>query len=546
MAVLLGILGMAAAAVPFAAAGPPPGQNTLFFSPSGSGGCSDGQVSAIGEASTQWGASVTPVDPGITPQVVTPSNPLIGNQFSGGNGSLATMPLYAGGMAATGWTYTLGDPWVFSGVAPAWATQVYFTQSRTCANTQWLYAACYSTIASSEFNPNTLIQCPKPTPTAGPPDSTWMWVTYQAPSGSVMGGGVAVDTTSNVVYFTTVPSGCTGTASCTATVWSAPAATSDGAMLQATPIATLPGFGNPTELAVDGISQLLFLAGPAKGQVVSLPTAPGGTQSVLLSGTPWISGGTVSGLAVDPATATVYVLSAQTGDEPSQIAQVPESGCCARALFTGDAMGESSLPTALAVDSANGFAAWSTVPQGATKTGSANQLLWGPLDGSPSSGAGAQTYGWLGAPDASTAAYVGGLALAGGVGTCQYEGASFPCPTTTVAAAGTTAWATGSGKVSIPLRAVVVRPGASSSAIARGPMVVTIRERSSAGHAARTFATLRPGFSLKPNTQQAARVAVPQAARAAMRAGRLEVRVQTRPAGFGQRWRTRVLRVRPR
>ncbi|NBP86905.1 MAG: hypothetical protein EBU54_17670, partial [Mycobacteriaceae bacterium] len=253
MAVVIGLLGMAAAAVPFAAAGPPPGQNTLFFSPSGSGGCSDGQVSAIGEASTQWGASATPVDPGTTPQVVTPSNPLIGSPSS-----LATMPFYAGGMAATGWTYTLGDPWVFSGVAPAWATQVYFTQSRACANTQWLYAACYSTFPSSEFNPNTLIQCPRAgPPTEGPPASTWMWVTYQAPSGSVMGGGVAVDTTSNVVYFTTVPSGCTGTASCTATVWSAPAATSDGAMLQATQIATLPGFGNPTKLAVDGISQLL-------------------------------------------------------------------------------------------------------------------------------------------------------------------------------------------------------------------------------------------------------------------------------------------------
>ena len=530
----------------------PPGQNTLFFGPSGNGGCSQGQVSALGEASTQWGTPLTPTNIAGVAQVVTNSNPLVATGATA-DGFPQTVDIYPGSMAATAWSYTGGYPWVFDGVAPSWATQVYFTNLQECGNTQWLYASCYSTAAANGYNPSTLIQCPYAggAPTFNsPPRYTPLWVAYQAPSGSVVGGAVAVDTTQNIVYFTTVPTGCAGARTCDVSVWSAPAATSYGARLQPTAVGTLPGFVNPTEMAVDPIAGQLYIASGVSAQVLSLPTAPGGSPSVLADGGPFISA-SITGLAVDTATAMVYVLSAQTGAESNQIARVPETGCCITSMLTQGAMGSASISSALALDTANGFLAFASSPAAGAKAGNANTMNWAPLDNNSPNTLSSQSYAWgNGGPASSAIAYVQGMTIAGGVGTCQYQGASFPCPTTTVAAAGTTVRAGSDGRLAIPLRALRVRPeaapGATSPTPASGPMVVTMRERASAGRPARTLATLRPGFSMRANSAAVRRVAIPAAARTALRQGRLEVRVQTRQAGTGQRWRTRVLRVLPR
>ncbi len=66
-----------------------------------------------------------------------------------------------------------------------------------------------------------------------------------------------------------------------------------------------------------------------------------------------------------------------------------------------------------------------------------------------------------------------------------------------------------------------------------GPMTVTVRDRRRAGRSARTYATLRPGFSVTPNTPVVRRVTLPASALPSLRRGDLELQVRTRPAGPG-------------
>ena len=247
-------------------------------------------------------------------------------------------------------------------------------------------------------------------------------------------------------------------------------------------------------------------------------------------------------------------MSPQTGDEPNQITQVPAGGGSPSVLFTPGAMGTDGEVSGLTVDPANAFVAWGVLAHGSTAQGSANSILWGSLDTTPSSGPSSVTYEWTGAADASYAANIFALAIAGGVGTCQYEGATFPCPTTTVGASGVMAREAPGGTVAIPIRAYRVavdgpappaqasEHGGVAAAPARGPMVVAFRDRRSG----RTLATVRPGFTVRANAQGVRRVEVPAVARKALRSGHLEVRVRTRNAGTGQGWRTRTLTVRPR
>ena len=534
-----------------AVAGPPPGQNTLFFSPSSSGGCGDGQISAIGEASA-------PAQSGVNPFAVTSStSPVIYPPPATGLGTASG--LYAASMVSTAWNYSFGYPWSVDGptgywgtAGPTWSTLVYFTNS--CSGTQqYLYAACYAAWPQVTPSQAPLIGCPKAQipGVMGPPESTppWAAVSFEGLN-VVVGSGLAMDATRGILYFSTVPAGCDGAKLCQVSIWSAPVATSWGGTLTPTLLAQLPNNLNSSHMAVDPISNRLFLLGANMSQVISIPTSGGGSPSVVLSGGSLISSG-VQGLVVDPATAMVYVLSAQTGDEPNQIAQVPETGCCATSLFSGGAVGNSSEATALAIDPANGFLAWANSPSG-HPAGLANTISWGPLDGSNST-----AIGWFGAPDASYAAYVQAMTIAGGVGTCEGSDNgstfSYTCPVTSVAAAGTTATASSSGSVAIPVTAYVVGgtgAGATSKASMQvstgrvtGPMTVTVRDRRRAGRSVRTYATLRPGFSVAPNTRLVRRVTLPASALPSLRRGDLEVQVRTRPAGPGQRWRTRVLRV---
>ncbi len=532
----------------------PPGQNTLFFSPT-SGLCSDGQISAVGEAS----APAQSVD---SPFAVTSSTSLV-IYPPPATGVGTASGLHAASMVSTAWNYSFGYPWPvvgttgYSGTAgPTWSTLVYFTNS--CSGTQqYLYAACYAAWPQVMPSQAPLIGCPKAQVPGvmGPPESTPPWAALSFEGLNVMvGSGLAMDTTRGILYFQTVPAGCDGTQLCQVSIWSAPVATSYAGTLTPTLVTQLPNNLNSSYMAVDPISSRLFLLGAStkESQVISIPTSVGGSPSVVLSGGLISSG--VSGLVVDPATAMVYVLSPQEGDDPNQIVQVPETGCCATSLFNGGAVGNSSLPMGLAIDPANGFLAWANSPNGHA-TGLANSISWGPLDGNN-----ATTFGWTGAPDASYAAYVQAMTIAGGMGTCEGSDNgstySYPCPATSVAAAGTTATASSSGSVAIPVTAYVVGgtgAGATSKASMQvgtgrvtGPMTVTVRDRRRVGRSVRTYATLRPGFSVAPNTRLVRRVTLPASALPSLRRGDLEVQVRTRRAGPGQRWRTRVLRVVPR
>lgn len=531
LVLLSGLLALAFGAG-IAVAFPPPGQNTLFFSPSSSGGCGDGQISGIGESS----ASGQPTNDPIT---MSPSNSPL---FLPPSGYDTASGLYAGGMAATSWGTGFGGI-----MLEQVSSQVYFTN--TCSGSSpFLLAACYSASDNGSVgSAGQLTVCAAPN---GDPLPWPVWLAWRAPGGQSVGSGVAIDATRNLLYFQTVPAGCDGAKLCQVSIWSAPVATSWGGTLTPTLLAQLPNNLNSSHMAVDPISNRLFLLGANMSQVISIPTSGGGSPSVVLSGGSLISSG-VQGLVVDPATAMVYVLSAQMGDEPNQIAQVPETGCCATSLFSGGAVGNSSEATALAIDPANGFLAWANSPSG-HPAGLANTISWGPLDGNNST-----AIGWFGAPDASYAAYVQAMTIAGGMGTCEGSDNgstySYPCPATSVAAAGTTATASSNGSVAIPVTAYVVGgtgAGATSKASMQvstgrvtGPMTVTVRDRRRAGRSVRTYATLRPGFSVAPNTRLVRRVTLPASALPSLRRGDLEVQVRTRPAGPGQRWRTRVLRV---
>ena len=534
LALLSGLLALSFGAG-IAAANPPPGQSTLFFSPSASGGCGDGQISGIGESSA-------PGQPSASPITMSPSNSPF---FQPPGGYDTASGLYAGGMAATPWGTGFGGI-MFEQLS----SQVYFTN--TCSgSSQQLLAACYSASGYGSVGSAGQLTVCGSGEQYGTPLPWPVWIAWQAPAGQSVGRGVAIDATRNLLYFATM-SGCTGGTTCqTVNLWVAGTAGSWGDTLTPTLVGQLSGNWSADYLAVDPVTRRLFLLGTNSREVISVPAAGGGSQSVLISGGSLVSG-TVTGIGVDPSTSMVYVLSAQQGSEPNQIAQVPETGCCATSLFSGGAVGNSSESIGLAVDPANGVAVWANSPAGSSPKGLANTISWGPLDAT-----GATTYGWTGAPNASYAAYVQALTIAGGLGTCQ--GAdnggtyNYPCPATSVAAAGTTATASSSGSVVIPLTADVVGgtgPGATSRASMQvdarqvtGPMTVTVRDRRRAGRSARTYATLRPGFSVAPNTRVVRRVTLPATALPSLRRGDLEVQVRTRPAGTGQRWRTRVLRV---
>lgn len=453
--------------------------------------------------------------------------------------------LYAGGMAATSWGTGFGGI-MFEQVS----SQVYFTN--TCSGSSpFLLAACYSASDNGGVgSAGQLTVCAAPN---GDPLPWPVWLAWRAPGGQSVGSGVAIDATRNLLYFTTM-SGCNGRTTCqTVSIWVAGTVGSWGDTLNPTLVGQLSGNWSADYLAVDPVTRRLFLLGTNSREVISFPAAGGGSQSVLISGGSLISGA-VSGIGVDPSTSMVYLLSEQMGDEPNQIAQVPETGCCATSLFSGDSVGNSSEANALAIDPANGFLAWSNVPNGTPKN-LANIISWGPLDGNNST-----TIGWFGAPDASYAAYVQAMTIAGGMGTCEGSDNgstySYPCPATSVAAAGTTATASSSGSVAIPVTAYVVGgtgAGTTSQASMQvgtgrvtGPMTVTVRDRRRVGRSVRTYATLRPGFSVAPNTRLVRRVTLPASALPSLRRGDLEVQVRTRRAGPGQRWRTRVLRVVPR
>jgi len=100
-------------------------------------------------------------------------------------------------------------------------------------------------------------------------------------------------------------------------------------------------------------------------------------------------------------------------------------------------------------------------------------------------------YSWAGLPDASRAANIDAMTFAGGVGTCQHQGATYPCPTTTAAAAGATARAVATSTVVIPMRAYRAAPdgpappaqatehSGTTPTTVRGPMMVASRERRS-------------------------------------------------------------------
>ncbi len=548
-------LGAGAARAP---AVPPPGMNTLFFSPSRSGGCSDGQVSALGEASAPPGQSPT------SPTVVTPWNAGLSLLNSPGGPFWTLDGAYASGMAATSWNYSFGYPWqdepelaLLGGTVPGWSTVVYFTSS--CGSPQnlenYILAQCYQANGSGPLG-GCLAGADKMRCDACPgPQAKFAWGAFTtAGNGAswLVGAGLAFDTIHNTLYFTTAPNGCTGEKTCTVSVWSSPAATMYGEQLSPTLVTTLPGISSPLYMAVDPIGQTLYLTGPPGAEVISVPTS-GGQASTVLSGSQWISGSTVVGMAFDPSTGLLYVMSPQTGYEMNQITQVPVGGGSPSIVFTNtvlqNAMGGGEV-SGLTVDPANAFVAWGLVPHGPGNTGS---IMWGPLDATPSGGPSSLTYGWAGSND-GVAAYIWALAIAGGVGTCQYEGTTFPCPTTTVGASGVTTREAADGTVAIPIRAYQAgvngpappaqasEHGGVAAAPVRGPMVVAFRDRRSG----RTLATVRPGFTVRVNAQGVRRVEVPAAAREALRSGHLEVRVRTRNAGTSQGWRTRTLTVRPR
>lgn len=586
-AILVVMLALAAAigvAAGPASSAPPAGMNTLFFSPSGSGSCGGGSISSVGEA------SAGPGQPPTNPTVVNGGGSPVWLSNGTGGYTLANLDgPYASGMAATSWNYSFGYPWpplltsdlpgrsviseentmVFPAPAgrtgPAWSTLVYFTSN--CGKPQdmsnFLMAQCVQSNDSLVL-PRPLGSCDAYSGCLGPEcptNNTPAWAAYTTlgASGSAtsfVGAGLAMDTTRNILYFTTAPNGCTGPSTCSVSVWSSPVAKSYGQPLTPTLVTTIPGVTSPSYMAVDPIGQTLYLTGRSDSTVISVPTA-GGSAATVLSGSNWISGELVTGMAFDASTGVLYVMSSQTGDEPSQIVQVPTGGSPSLAFGPGslpgnDPMAIDAEPIALAVDPANALLAWAAQTQGfGPAQGTANTIAYGLLDGGPSSGPGVSVYSWFGLPDASWAANINALTFAGGVGTCQYQGTTYPCPTTTVAAAGTSARAVADSTLMIPMRAYRVAPegpappaqatehSGSTSTTVRGPMVVAFRDRRSR----RTLATVRPGFTLRANARGLRKVTIPGAAREAVRTGRLEVRVRSRNAGTGQRWRTRTLRV---
>jgi hypothetical protein len=480
-----------------AAANVPPGMNMLFFSPSSSGGCGDGVISGIEEGATE-------------PNVASPSNSPF---LQPPNQHYTAAGLYANGMAST--PYAPGFGGIQSG---DWSTQTYFT-NECSGSSQQVLVGCYTLFGDG---PNI---CSQPGGGSGLPDP--IWIAWESPSGQTVGSGIAYDAVNNIVYLTTY-SNCSGDV-CQVTIWSAGAIWQYGASLGPVQVATLNNVARPDYLAVDPITNKLFLMGANFNQVISVSATNGGNQTVVLPSGPLISG-TVTGISVDPTTAMVYVLSAAMGDEPNQIAQVPESGAAPTSLFSGSSVGNNSLSTALAIDPANGILLWANSPLGSKAGDSANSISWGPLDGTN-----ATTYGWFGAPDASYAAYVQALSI------------STYTVSTTVAATGTTASASSSGTLTVPL-STYTPTAASRHSSARaakprkvtGSIVVTLRDRKARRH---TFGKIRTRFSLTANRHGLRRLHLPVAAQSALRHGRLEIVVQTRADGARQPARTRVLRV---
>lgn len=480
-----------------ASANVPPGMSMLFFSPSSSGGCGDGVISGIEEGASE-------------PNVASPANSPF---LQPPSGHYTASGLYANGMAST--PYAPGFGGIQSG---EWSTQTYFTNECGGASQQVL-VGCYALFGDG---PNICSQ-----PGGGSGLSEPVWIAWESPSGQTVGSGIAYDAVNNVVYLTTYAN-CTNDV-CQVTIWSAGAIWQYGASLGPTQIATLSNVARPDYLAVDPITNRLFLMGANFNQVISVSATNGGNQTVVLPSGPLISGN-VTGIGVDPTTAMVYVLSAAMGDEPNQIAQVPESGAAPSSLFSGSSVGNDSLSTALAIDPANGILLWANSPLGSKESGTANSVSWGPLDGTN-----ATTYGWFGAPTASYAAYVQALSI------------STYLTSTTVAATGTTANASASGTLSVPLSTytptAAARRGGARTVKARkvtGSIVVTMRDRRARRH---TFGTTRTRFSLTANRHGLRRLQLSAEAQAALRHGRLEIVVQTRADGARQPARTRVLRV---
>ena len=480
-----------------AAASAPPGNNLLFLSPSSSGGCGDGTIAGIEEGA----ASPHVATPSNSPWLQPPSGHFTGDGF------------YANGLAST--PYAPG----FGGIASGqWSTQAYWT-TRCSGPSNQIFVGCYGIFGDG------VDICTEPGQAAGLPYP--VWVAWEAPAGQTVGTGIAYDAANNVIYLSTY-SNCSGT-TCDVTLWWAGAIWQYGSSLGPTQIATLNGIARPDYLAIDPITQRLFLMGANFNQVISVSAINGGNQTVVLPSGPLISGN-VTGIAVDPATAMVYVLSAAMGDEPNQIAQVPESGAAPSSLFSGNSVGDDSLSSALTIDPANGILLWANSPLGSTKGGSANTISWGPLDGTN-----ATTYGWFGAPDASTAGYVQALSVA------TYS------TSTTVAATGTTATATGAGTLTVPLSTYTPNASARHTTSratkprkVAGSVVVTLRDRKARRH---TFGKISKRFSLAANRHGVQRLKLPAEAQAALRRGRLEIVVQTRADGAMQPARTRVLRV---
>ena len=236
------------------------------------------------------------------PHVATPTN---SPWLQPPSGHFTGSGFYAYGMAST--PYAPG----FQGIAGGqWSTQTYWTTRCTggAANSQ-IFIGCYGLFGDG------VDICTEPGQAAGLPYPVWL--AWEAPGGQSVGTGIAYDAVNNGIYLSTYDN-CTDNWVCDVTLWSAGAIWAYGASLGPTQIATLSGIARPDYLAIDPITQSLFLMGANFGQVISVSAVNGGNQTVLLSTGPLLSS-TVTGIAVDPSTAMVYVLSAATGDEPNQI-----------------------------------------------------------------------------------------------------------------------------------------------------------------------------------------------------------------------------------